>query len=154
MRMQKSKNKNTLDKFLYCHSPRKAQFIKMYACSMILLFLSGTVALSFPSQVVLEILLEVPRIIHVEDGRHPLYDVYWKPIQSCRFDVKQLINPLMFSAVGTFLNSSQFYWQISGLPHVTHPWSMTLFFLFYSKGHKSHLNFSTLIHINVHAGPG
>jgi hypothetical protein len=60
---------------------------------MILLFLSGTVALSFPSQAVLEILLEFPRIIHVEDGKQPLYDFYRQPKQNCRFDVKTVSQP-------------------------------------------------------------
>jgi hypothetical protein len=67
---------------------------------MILLFLSGTVALSFPSQVVLEILLEVTRIIHVEDGRQHFYDVYRQPTQNCRFDVKTTYQPFnVFSSL-------------------------------------------------------
>ena len=97
--------KNSLDRFWYYHSTRKAQFSKMHARSMILLFLSDTVALSFPSQAVLEILLEVPRIIHVKDGRQPLYDVYRQPMQNCRFDVKTFFQLFsVFSCLNSFID--------------------------------------------------
>ena len=86
--------KNSLDRFLYYHSQRKAQFSKMHEHSRILLFLSGTVALSFPSQAVLDILLEVPRIINVENGRQTLYDVYRQLMENCRFYVKTVSLPL------------------------------------------------------------